>query len=842
MLQWNKLKTILVLLILFLTLFTPLTPIVDTTQLKTHGSSQETPLAYTVEAPYIVPLAMGSTNIPVGFVKVWNDNEYLYVLFEIDLDSYPTYKMYQTHLYLSKTQPVWSAPGLWPYSNTYPYPNMVTSDLYKIPLADIDGGVGVNETIYIMAHATIYQDNIQMGSAYGGYFKGYFTYTIQEQPPPTPTISLLKTGPIEAYPGGVYNYLIVVSNTGSVVVDNVVVEDTLPWGVEYISADPAPSEIVGNTVKWNIGTISINGYVLITLTVRFSPELTPGTPVVNNAIAWGENSNTATANFTTMIVAGPSLVIEKTGTSISYPGSLITYILKITNDGNETAYDVTVYDYIQLDRVDVVSTTPASVITNNTVKWSIGTLSPGSTIYLYLVVRVRESVSNGTLILNRAEVTWRDNTGQLYGPRSDEFTTLILSNPQLTIVKSGPLTTLPNQLVTYTITVYNAGGSPAYNVTVVDQLPPEVTFVTSTPTPFSISGSTVTFKLSRLNPGEYYVILITVNMSVVVEGDYEDYVNNASVTWSDIDSRSYGPVRDAIVTRVYSRPQIILGKIGSISGYINETISFTITVVNTGGSTAYNVTVWDYLPYGIKLVSSNYTYQYDNETRRITWLIEELGPGETIIITIQARVCEIEYDGVIVINNVYANWSDVNGEPYGPVTDFHPVRLFVNPYVEVYKSAPTLSQPGVRLTYTIRLVNPTLTVITGVELVDYLPSRVTYLSSTPLGVYNASTHTIKWSNLTIPPGGELVFSVEVLIHTGLINGSLIINEAVATWPTGSSTGLSTTMITTPPPPPTPTPPRAVGGEVVYDYSAIIIVVVGIAIVLLTSLVFIEKKT
>jgi len=141
----NKLKTILVLLILFLTLFTPLTPIVDTTQLKTHGSSQETPLAYTVEAPYIVPLAMGSTNIPVGFVKVWNDNEYLYVLFEIDLDSYPTYKMYQTHLYLSKTQPVWSAPGLWPYSNTYPYPNMVTSDLYKIPLADIDGGVGVNE-------------------------------------------------------------------------------------------------------------------------------------------------------------------------------------------------------------------------------------------------------------------------------------------------------------------------------------------------------------------------------------------------------------------------------------------------------------------------------------------------------------------------------------------------------------------------------------------------------------------------------------------------------------------------------------------------------------------------
>lgn len=146
--------TLISILLLVIALFTPwINPL---TALK-HGdiTVMRTLSTYTAEAPYVVPLVIGSTNIPIGFVKVWNNEEYLYVLFEIDLDSYPDYRIYETHLYVSKTQPEWSAPGLWPYSNTYP--NYVTSDLYEIPLADIDGGAGINETIYLMAHATIYR-------------------------------------------------------------------------------------------------------------------------------------------------------------------------------------------------------------------------------------------------------------------------------------------------------------------------------------------------------------------------------------------------------------------------------------------------------------------------------------------------------------------------------------------------------------------------------------------------------------------------------------------------------------------------------------------------------------
>lgn len=660
---------------------------------------------------------------------------------------------------------------------------------------------------------------------------------------------------MEAYPGGIYNYVIIVSNTGSVEVNNVIVYDALPGNVEYISATPTPSEIEDNIIEWSLGTIGVGGYVVISLLVRFSPELPPGTLLTNSVTASGDNTAPVTTDFTTLIIAGPSLTIEKTGPSISYPGSIIRYTLKITNTGNETAYNVTIKDYIDLSAVEYVSSTPAGVIADNTITWSLGALEAGTVIYIELVVKVRNTVQNGTIILDQAEATWYDDTGQSYGPLTDEYSTMILSNPLLRITKTGPLIAQPGDVINYVITVFNAGGSTAYNVTVTDQLPPEVTFIDATPAPNETFNNMLIFKLSQLLPGEYYTITISVNMTVTVDSEYKDYVNKVNATWSDVEGRSYGPVEDTLITRVYSKPFIVLDKTGSSVGYIGKPVLFTIVVTNTGGSSAFNVTIWDDLPYGIKFISSNYTCQYDNETRRIKWSIDRLDPGETVTILIEAEVYGVEYDGVLVLNNVYANWTDENDNPYGPVSDSHPLRLYVNPYVEIDKIAPQQSEAGAQLVFTIKLVNPTETQISNITLVDYLPSQVTYMSSTLSGVYDDATHTIKWSNLSIEPGGIIEIQVLVVVDSTLPNGSLILNLATAYWINGSATDTSTTTIilpatpttpvettpvtipTTPPtprpttpttpiftftfPPITFTPPFPVGGEIVYDYTPLI---------------------
>ncbi len=110
-------------------------------------------MAHSIESPFPVPFVMGSTEIPIGLIKVWNDDLNLYVPFEIDTESYPNYLMCESHLEVSKSPLSWRAPGRWTYSHTLaPYSAL---DLYIIPLADIDGGVNLGETIYLMAHATI---------------------------------------------------------------------------------------------------------------------------------------------------------------------------------------------------------------------------------------------------------------------------------------------------------------------------------------------------------------------------------------------------------------------------------------------------------------------------------------------------------------------------------------------------------------------------------------------------------------------------------------------------------------------------------------------------------------
>lgn len=95
---------------------------------------------------------------------------------------------------------------------------------------------------------------------------------------------------------------------------------------------------------------------------------------------------------------------------------------------------------------------------------------------------------------------------------------------------------------------------------------------------------------------------------------------------------------------------------------IDEVLTLTISVTNVGGSAAIDIEVVDDLPYGLTLLSSNPAYtSYDSSTGKIIWKSNQLGtinPDETKIITLTVKVIVVEYDGIWIFNNVYANWYD----------------------------------------------------------------------------------------------------------------------------------------------------------------------------------------
>lgn len=400
--------------------------------------------AHSVESPYSVPLVIGAHNIPIGFVKVWNDNESLYVLFEIDTDSYPDYAMCESHLYPSSTPLSWSAPGLWPYSNAYS--PCATSDLYVIPLSSI--GVSPGDTVYLMAHATIYEKGVHVGSAYGYSFKGSFNYTVQEKPAEKPVLSIVKTGPLKAYPGGTYLYTIVVYNAGTLPVYNVNVSDKLPDGVRpaHPEAPGTPTGVYDeskNMVNWTLGTIAVNDFVIINLEVVLDESLAPGTILKNNASAVGLGADEVSAQWSTTVIAGPELVVEKVGPVKGYPGGLLSYTIRVSNVGNETAYNVTVIDAMNLALVEYVTSTPIGTSTDNEVMWDLGTMLKGEERLIYLAVRVRSDVPNGTVIDDVVQAKWMDDAGRSYESEPYHWVTTIYSNPLLNITKLGSLEARP---------------------------------------------------------------------------------------------------------------------------------------------------------------------------------------------------------------------------------------------------------------------------------------------------------------------------------------------------------------------------------------------------------------
>jgi len=79
-----------------------------------------------------------------------------------------------------------------------------------------------------------------------------------------------KTGSAaEVYPGDQLVYTLTYRNKGSIAANAVVLTDTLPTGVSYVSANPAPSTSTGQNYVWNIPTLNAGatGTIVMTTTV-----------------------------------------------------------------------------------------------------------------------------------------------------------------------------------------------------------------------------------------------------------------------------------------------------------------------------------------------------------------------------------------------------------------------------------------------------------------------------------------------------------------------------------------------------------------------------------------------
>jgi uncharacterized repeat protein (TIGR01451 family) len=300
------------------------------------------------------------------------------------------------------------------------------------------------------------------------------------------------------------------------------------------------------------------------------------------------------------------LTVEKTGPAATAPGQNITYTLKVTNFGPDTASQVTLTDTPPAGLTFVSFTNSGPALTCSFPEGGAWTCSansfPVGSETLTLVMNVPSNATPGTFYTNVATVSVPDEPDGNNGLRNPD------SNPEnnsasvstqvsggtsadVGIVKSAPETAESESSFNYIVTVSNAGPDMAASVTWSDTLPGNLTFVSlsqsSGPTfscsqaPQVGSGGTVSCSNAEFPAGASASFVLTVNVpSGTSLGTTYNNIATVSSATSDPNSENNSSAtltttdRGATTTTLTSTPN------PSIAG---QSVTFTATVRRTAG-------------------------------------------------------------------------------------------------------------------------------------------------------------------------------------------------------------------------------------------------------------------
>lgn len=591
-------------------------------------------------------------------------------------------------------------------------------------------------------------------------------------------------------PGDTLEYTIAISNSGTGPAQGGAFTDTpdlntsLVAGSVDVSGCPGCLVTSGNapgdtSVGVAIGSLAPGAAVTIYFRVTIKTD--GFTSVANQGTVGGTNFGPVLTDdpatpaphdptVTPVTIAPPALTITKAGPTEATVGSAITYTGTLTNPSESTAYNAVLVDYLP-SGVSFLSSSHTAVYdpVHNTVTWYLGDIPPGATIPGWVTVYISASVSDGTVLHDRFSLTWEDHLGNDYGPATATWDTVAHTLPALALEKTGPSAASMGEVFSYTLKLRNLGGLAATNVALEDALPGGVDYISSNPSgSYNLGTHTITWSLGTIAPGGTRTVIVTVRATA--PGTLTD---TATVTWQDPDGNPYGPVSASWATEVYTAPELTITKFGPPEATVDSTITYTGTLCNVGGSTAMSVVLVDYLPSGVRFVSSSHSAIYDPESNTVTWYLPDLPPGGCIPGWLAVYIGPAVPDGTVLTDRFSVTWAGG-----GPAEATCETIVHTYPLLTVDKTGPEQAHPGELLTYTIEVRNLGGTAAMNVTVTDLLPIGLSYVSSSPPGV---GTTVITWSLGTIPPSGVAEISLTVRVESAVGNNTTLIDTVSVSW-------------------------------------------------------------
>jgi uncharacterized repeat protein (TIGR01451 family) len=419
----------------------------------------------------------------------------------------------------------------------------------------------------------------------------------------TTSIDLAKAGsyvaPTTDAPYGAIDWTLTVSGTGDAPLTDVTVTDDT---VTDLDCDPATEGHQGTIPSLPPGddnAVTCTASSLVTASQA-------GTTVTNAASVtgyFGSEPVTDTASAGVAVPAGDPFTIELTGPTTILPGDTLTYTITVANTSAQDVLHILLRDFLPTTGTewakvagDISGCTWFHDYATDTDSIQCFFVLPPQTSYSMTLQSVISTSPGDALcndgLTNQAGGEVWTGPADSFSMQSNIIATDVVCEPGITLAKSGTYVSsgadAPLGVIDWNLTVTNSGDIDLTDVTVTDDT---VTDLDCDP---GTGGNQAT--IASLAPGEANAVTCTAT-SVVTEDQLGTTVsNNASVTGNygdyQVTDASSAQVAMPALTRGIDVTKIVTNQ--PQAGFdLGETVTYGITVTNTGSTPLFGVTVSD---------------------------------------------------------------------------------------------------------------------------------------------------------------------------------------------------------------------------------------------------------
>ena len=384
-------------------------------------------------------------------------------------------------------------------------------------------------------------------------------------------------------------------------IGEVVMNLYVPDNATFVRAEPPPTSVSGQKLTWTWFELKQDEVQTIKVWLRPNGQGNVRSCVTVHAWAMG---------CVTAEIGEPKLAITKTGPPTGSIGQPVNYSITVSNTGNSVAENVVLTDFIPAGMSHASGQQQVSMPT-------IGSLNPGETKTTSITLVPQQSGE----FTNRAEAR-SSNAGAVSATAVTRVT-----QPSVSISKTGPPQQFLGKSATYQITVQNDGDTTLNGVMVTDSAPVGTRITSSSGA--QVVGNTATWNLGTLNAGQSRTVSLglaasqagtTVNRASVQTAGGLSGSSQAQTLW-----RGFAAV---LVEMVDSSDPLLVG----------ETTTYTIKVTNQGTAPDGKVAVRVNFPQNIQPVSAGGVTQGQVQGSEVVFgVLPTIAAKQVATWTIQAK-------------------------------------------------------------------------------------------------------------------------------------------------------------------------------------------------------------